>query len=127
MSAEREVDLSRTEKVWQAYPGIIAVWSFGSARNGKIAFGSDLDIAVLFAEPPAFETLCDLRADLQEVLELEDIDLMNLNTAGTISTMEAISGTPLFCRDRGRRAEFVSLTARQYEDDMAQIRRHYFS
>lgn len=122
----RKVDLFRAEKIWQTYPGIIAVWSFGSAQNGKIAFGSDLDIAVLFADPPEFETLCDLRADLQEMLELEDIDLMNLNTAGTISAMEAISGTPLFCRDRGKRAEFVSLTARQYEDDMAQLRRHYY-
>ncbi len=47
-----EVDLSKTEKVWQAYSGIIAVWSFGSAQNGKIVFGGDLDIAVLFADPP---------------------------------------------------------------------------
>ena len=125
MSAKIEVDLSRTDKVWQAYPDLVAAWSFGSAQEGKIAFGSDLDIALLFVEAPEFETLCDIRADLQELLELEDIDLMNLNTASVISAMEAISGTPLFCRDLGKRAEFASLTSRQYEDDMAQLRRHY--
>lgn len=50
---------------------------------------------------------------------------VDLNTAGVISAMEAISGTPLFCRDLGKRAEFASLISRQYEDDMAQLRQHY--
>ena len=125
MSAKIEVDLSRTEKVWQNYPDLVAVWSFGSAQDGKISFGSDLDIALLFVQAPDFETLCNIRADLQDMLRLEDIDLMNLNTASIVSAMEAISGTPLFCRDLGKRAEFSSFISRQYEDDMAQLRRHY--
>lgn len=125
MSAKIEVNLTQAEKVWKAYPNLIAVWSFGSAQDGSIAFGSDLDIALLFAEVPTFETLCNIRADLQEALELEDIDLMNLNTASVISAMEAISGTSLFCRNIGQRAEFASLISRQYEDDMAQLQRHY--
>ncbi|MDU9048166.1 MAG: nucleotidyltransferase domain-containing protein [Candidatus Electrothrix sp. Rat3] len=125
MSKMIKINLSKAEKVWQSSPALIAAWSFGSAQDGKIAFGSDLDIALLFAEQPEFETLCNIRADLQEVLELEDVDLMNLNSASVISAMEAISGTPLFCRDLGKRAEFASLISRQYEDDMAQLRRHY--
>ncbi|MCI5141064.1 MAG: hypothetical protein D3909_04910 [Candidatus Electrothrix sp. ATG1] len=125
MSVKIEVDLAKAEKIWHTYPGIVAVWVFGSAQDGRIAFGSDLDIALLFTEVPKFETLCNIRADLQDVLELEDIDLMNLNTASVISAMEAISGTPLFCRALGKRAEFASLTSRQYEDDMAQLQRHY--
>ncbi len=44
---------------------------------------------------------------------------MLLNSAGAISSFEAVSGKSLYCRDKGRRAEFVSLAARQYEDDMA--------
>jgi hypothetical protein len=40
------------------------------------------------------------------------------NTAG----FEAISGRPIYCRDHGRRAEFASLTAREYEDEMALAR-----
>jgi len=125
MSEKIEVDLRSTEKVWQDYPDLVAVWSFGSAQDGRISFGSDLDIALLFAEAPDFETLCNIRADLQEMLELEDIDIMNLNTAGVVSAMEAISGTPLFCRDLGKRAAFASLISRQYEDDIAQLHRHY--
>ncbi|MCI5146246.1 MAG: nucleotidyltransferase domain-containing protein, partial [Candidatus Electrothrix sp. AR3] len=110
---------------WQNFSSIIAVWSFGSAQDGNIAQGSDLDLAILFADPPDFELLCRIRADLQDVLQVDAVDLMNLNSAGVISAMEAISGTPLFCRNSGKRAEFVSLTARQYEDDMIQLRRYY--
>jgi len=33
--------------------------------------------------------------------------------------LEAILGQPLFCRDLARRAEFASLTARKYKDEMA--------
>ena len=36
-----------------------------------------------------------------------------------IVRFEAISGQSLFCRDLARRAEFASLTARKYEDEMA--------
>jgi hypothetical protein len=32
---------------------------------------------------------------------------------------EVISGRPIFCRDAGERAIFASLTAREYENEMA--------
>jgi len=44
---------------------------------------------------------------------------MILNNAGTISAMEAVFGKAIFCCNRSKRAEFVSLVSRQYEDDMA--------
>lgn len=113
------VDLNRADKVWESTPSVVASWSFGSAQNGIVAQGSDLDIAVLFSFPPSLEQLADLRADLQEALGIDAIDLMILNSAGTISAMEAVSGKALFCSNRNTRAEFVSLLSRQYEDDMA--------
>lgn len=125
MSAMRETDLSLAANIWLAYSAIAAVWSFGSAQDGRIREGSDLDLAILFYELPELELLCQIRADLQEMLAVDDIDLLNLNSAGVVSAMEAISGTPLFCRDLAKRAEFVSLTARQYEDDMSQLRQWF--
>jgi hypothetical protein len=122
-----EVDLGKTEQVWQSCPSIVAAWSFGSTQDGRIPFSYGLNLAVLFFASPDFEVLCDIRADLQEILEVDDIGLMSLNTAEVINAMEAIRGTSLFCRDLGKRAEFVSLTSRQYEDDMAQLKRHYYS
>jgi predicted nucleotidyltransferase len=58
-------------QVFENTPQVIAAWAFGSAKDGEIRPGGDLDIAVLFE--------------------------------GYAS----------------RQAEFVSLTAREYEDEMA--------
>ncbi|MEA3545139.1 MAG: nucleotidyltransferase domain-containing protein [Thermodesulfobacteriota bacterium] len=113
------VDLNRAQKVWGKNPSIVASWSFGSAKDGVVGEGSDLDIAVFFSSLPNLEQLAELRADLQDALEFDSIDLMILNSAGTISAMEAVSGKALYCCNRSQRAEFVSLVSRQYEDDMA--------
>ena len=87
--------------------------------KGVVPQGSDLDIAVLFSSLPNFEQLGELRADLQDALEFDAIDLMILNSVGTISAIEAVLGKALFCCNCSKRAEFVSLVPRQYEDDMA--------
>jgi hypothetical protein len=60
---------------------------------------------------------------LQSALNIEEIDLVVLNKANPILRFEAISGRSLFCRDLSRRAEFASLTAREYEDSMAMVER----
>ncbi len=54
---------------------------------------------------------------------IDEIDLLVLNDAAPIACFEAISGRAVFCRDRFRRAEFVSLRAREYEDEMGVLRR----
>ena len=84
--------------------------------------GSDLDVGVLFRRPPTLDLLATLRADLQEALQIEEIDLVTLNRASPVTRFEAVSGRAIFCRDRARRAEFVSLAAREYEDAMAFLR-----
>jgi hypothetical protein len=58
--------------------------------------------------------------ELEKIVGVEAIDLVILNEANPILRFEAISGRPLFCRDLDQRAEFASLTAREYEDEMAQ-------
>lgn len=117
------VDWPHLEQVLAAAPHVVAAWVFGSARNGQIDEGSDLDIGVLFASKPSLDELLDLVADLQKALQFENIDLIPLNEANPILRFEAISGRAVFCRDAGRRAEFASLTAREYEDEMAMVER----
>jgi len=119
-----KINLTQAHRVWKKNSSLIASWSFGSAKDGIVAPGSDLDIAVLFSSLPNIAELAELRADLQDVFDFDAIDLLILNSAGTISSMEAVSGKPLFCRDRNKRAEFVSLVARQYEDDMVFIEKY---
>jgi predicted nucleotidyltransferase len=117
------VDWQRLEQVLAASPNVIAAWVFGSAQNGQINEGSDLDIGVLFGSKPSLDELLNLMADLQKALQFDEVDLVPLNEANPILRFEAISGRAVFCRDASRRAEFASLTAREYEDEMAMVER----
>lgn len=63
--------------------------------------------------------MADLRADLQDALRFDDIDLVVLNDASPILRFQAVSGRRLLCLDEEQMASFVSLTAREYEDAMA--------
>ena len=105
--------------VCETHPEVIAAWVFGSAASGWAREGSDLDVGILFEDTPDLDVLAKLRADLQTALRFDDIDLVPLNRAGPILQFEAVSGTALNCRDPELRAAFVSLVARQYEDELA--------
>ena len=99
--------------------GITGAWLFGSAQNGEIREGGDVDMGVLFDEKPGVDVLALLRARLQKALEFEEVDLVVLNDASPILRFEALCGMRIYCRDEERCAEFASLTAREYEDEMA--------
>lgn len=115
----KQIEWNDLNPVWEASPNVVAAWAFGSARDGMVRPGSDLDIGILTQTLPGLEEQLDLLIRLQATLGFEDIDLVILNDANPILRFEAISGRPLFCRDVDRRAEFVSLSAREYEDAMA--------
>ena len=113
------IDWGQTEAIWQSELNIIAAWAFGSAQTGQVRDGGDVDIGILVETKPSFDELLTLLGRLQELLQFEDIDLVVLNEANPILRFEALSGKSLFCRDLSRRAEFASLTAREYEESMA--------
>ena len=113
------VDWDGLETVLEATAGVDVAWVFGSARDGDVREGGDLDIGILWDGIPTLMGLADLRARLQLKLKIDDLDLVVLNEASSITRFEAISGRAVLCRDLHRRAEFASLTAREYEDDMA--------
>ena len=119
----RKVNIDAVKTIWETTQNIIAVWLFGSARNNFIRDGSDLDLGVLFADSATLDELADLRAALQIKLNIDQIDLLILNKAGVVSRFEAISGRLLFCKNREKCADFVSFTAREYEDEMAFLQR----
>lgn len=117
----KRIDWDIAAQAFESFPNVIAAWAFGSAQEGDIREGSDLDIAVLFQTVPSLDERAELRAELQKNLQFDDIDLLVLNGASPITRFEAISGRPIYCRDVGARAEFDSLTAREYEDAIAFI------
>jgi predicted nucleotidyltransferase len=113
------VDLAVVRETVAHNPNVVAAWAFGSAREGEVRHGGDFDIAVFFAHPPALDELCDGRADLQQALGIDEVDFVPLNDASPVLRFEAVSGRRLFCRDEEACAAFVSLTAREYEDEIA--------
>lgn len=102
---------------------MLAAWLFGSAKEGVVRPNSDIDLGVLFASKPTLEELANLRADLTETLQFEEVDLIPLNDADPLLRFEAVSGRRLFVRDLEIVAGFVSLTAREAEDANALVQR----
>lgn len=111
------------ERLLSGRPNPVAASVFGSGMEGQIAAGSDLDLGVLIAVPPTLDELVELREKLQRSLQFDDIDLVVLNEASPMTRYEAVSDRLVFARNREEEADFVSLTAREYEDSMALIRR----
>jgi predicted nucleotidyltransferase len=101
------------------HPRIVGAWLFGSARHGEVRPGGDLDIGILFDQEPGLDILAECRTRLQQATGVEDVDLVVLNSASPLLRFEALCGRRLICADEGRCAEFASLTAREYEDEMA--------
>jgi predicted nucleotidyltransferase len=119
----RTVDWGQTQTIWEGTSTVVAAWAFGSAQDGALREGSDADIAVLTEGTLTFEQQLDLLGRLQDALQLDKVDLVILNDANPILRFEAVSGRQLFNRDPEEVAGFVSLTAREYEDEMAQWER----
>lgn len=119
----RTIDWAATLPVWESDSSIIAAWAFGSARDGELRPGSDADVGVLLARRPTFDEQLDLLGRLQDALHLDEVDLVILNDANVYLRFEAVSGKRLFVRDLSATAGFVSLTAREYEDEYDQWQR----
>ena len=102
-----------------ADPRVILVTLFGSARNGTVREGADVDIGVLLSpQPTPLEFYAFYQKMAQCLNMIPELDLVDLGRAGSVLAFEALSGHRLFVRDAETVAGFVSLVARQYEDDM---------
>jgi predicted nucleotidyltransferase len=117
------VDFKTLQDVLEPIERVVAACVFGSAQNTTILDGSDLDIGVLFSSVPSLEERIQLREQLQRSLNFEDIDLVVLNEASPITKFEAICGRVILVKDYSWWAQFVSLTAREYEDEMVFLRK----
>jgi predicted nucleotidyltransferase len=113
------LDLDALARTLAADSRIVLATLFGSAKDGTVRPGSDVDIAVLLS--PALTPLdfyrfyVDLASRLDTIAEL---DLVDLNRANSVLAFEALCGQRLVVRDPDAVAAFASQTAREYEDDM---------
>ncbi len=112
----RPIDWNATLPIWQGEANVVDASAFGSARDGELRPGSDADVGVLLARRPTFDEQLALLGWLQDALQIDEVALVILR-------FEAVLGRRPFNRDLAAMAEFVSLTAREYEDEMPQNER----
>ncbi len=114
-----KLDLEALKTVFAADRRVVLAMLFGSARDGWVREGGDVDIAVLNAPVLTPTEFYAFYLDLSDRLRwIPELDLVDLNRANSILAFEALCGRRLFVRDLDRVAAFSSLVARQYEDDM---------
>ncbi len=112
------VDFDQLAAFFRSDANVACATVFGSSADGTVDPGSDLDVAVLFREPPAageatlryYTSLCDA------VPDVECVDFINLNRANPILAFEALRGRMCCKNDPDATAAFTSLTCREYED-----------
>lgn len=119
----RNVDLSSLKGVFALFPNVTAAWIFGSAKEGMIRAGGDLDIGVLYAHAPTLEERLQLADAIDRCLNLGTIDLSVLNGASATLRFEALSGRKIYSTDPESEAAFQSLAAREYEHAMWMLKR----
>lgn len=114
-----KLDLKQIAEVFAQDSRVVLAVLFGSSKDGRVREGSDVDIGVLLSpalSPLAFfEFYVAMTAQLRSIAEL---DLVDLNHAGSVLAFEVLSGQRLFVRDPDAVAAFSSQIARQYESDM---------
>ncbi|MBN1508975.1 MAG: nucleotidyltransferase domain-containing protein [Sedimentisphaerales bacterium] len=119
---DRPVDLQRLASILAGIESIDYAVVFGSARNGIVRAGSDLDVGVSLAgaSGQSIDRLMEIVGKVEEALGVP-CDLTVLNTAGTVLRHEALKGRVLFVRpDREEDfVEFCVWTRAEYEDLMA--------
>jgi len=117
------LDLERMAAYLRGREDIAAAYLFGSARDGRVRTGGDVDIAVLYRTPPQPAQILQTVSELVDLTGIERIDHVTLNSAHAITAVEALRGHRLCCNDAEALATCFSLACRAYEDDMAQIER----
>lgn len=84
-----EEELARLRDVFARYPGVAAVWLFGSRARGEARTTSDVDLAVEPADAAILERKLDMLTDLVRA-GFEDVDLVILDRDDPVLRYEAI-------------------------------------
>ena len=118
-------DILRTkgEKVFRRFP-IALVYLFGSQAQGKARKGSDVDLAVLFAdsvpEGQYFDWALKLAAEISDLLNSDNFDLIILNKdkASPVLKFEAVyRGVLVYSKfSFDQRFEFENQVRKEFHD-----------
>jgi len=118
----KRIDVQRLAAVLEDIEDIEYAMVFGSAQDGVVHAGSDLDVAVSLAQTNglAIDHLALIAGKIEDAFAVS-CDLVVLNTAGPVLRHEALKGRILFVRPAYEEdfSEFYVRTCAEYEDLMA--------
>lgn len=115
------------ERIREALSCVRIAFLMGSAKDGVVKVGSDVDVALLLEKDAdmsvrskVYSVLTDL---LDEIAPGAMADIGILNQTEPVYRFETLKGRLLFARDIDEYAAFYSLTCREYESQMADYER----
>ena len=106
------------ERLKEAFPAVDFCLLLGSAKEGVVREGSDLDLAFYLNGSPSLEFYSRVPALVDELLPGVRCDVGILNDTEPVYRFEALKGKLLFARDIEQYYGFFSLTCREYESQM---------
>ncbi|MDA3924631.1 MAG: nucleotidyltransferase domain-containing protein [Kiritimatiellae bacterium] len=113
-------DINKLAQLFEATGLLDFALLLGSAQDGVVKDGSDIDIAVIFKADVHvdYDVMARLFRIVDEIVPGVKCDLIRLNTASETVCFEALRGRLLFVADgcMDRYADFYSRTCREYED-----------
>lgn len=110
---------------------VLAVYLYGSQASGKAHSGSDLDLAVLFNQPPkSYRRQFALATDLSQLLPQFTFDVRQINLESSPVFLMSVlkNGRPIFSRDETGRSQFEVAVMQTYIDSqkLRDIQYKYF-
>ena len=123
----RTIDISNlTVILEQQFPEVLFAFIFGSAKDGSIRAGGDVDIAVWMNNPKIkMDLIPRLTGMVESITQGSPCDLILLNEAGSQLAFEALQGRLLFVRDEAMDlySGFYAQTCREYEDTITWMKK----
>jgi predicted nucleotidyltransferase len=113
------------DSVAKACPRAVFALLHGSAKDGFVRAGADVDIAVYIEGKPDFEFYRRAYEAVSSVAGGVEPDVGILNRAEPVYRFEALKGRLLFSRDTEKYLDFFSLTCREYESQMVDYQRQW--
>ena len=97
----------------------------GSAKDGYVNTGSDIDIALYIQGAADLDLYGAASQAVNRICPEAEPDIGILNNAEPVYCFEALKGKLLFTRDKEAYLRFFSLTCREYESQIADYERQH--
>lgn len=112
------------ECVKTACPEARFAFLFGSAKDGNVKSGADIDVGLYVDAPHDFDLYNRAMEAIEKVAPGVEPDISVVNRdSDVVLRFEILKGRKLFLRDLETYLDFFSLTCREYEDQMASYER----